>query len=237
MGNYIDAEETKTGIDTDGIAWGKAINGLQLGISPPVKLSETHEFDGFEEPVIERDTLQFTVHLRNVGSSDVRFLPTVWDCLAMGDAGAVLVSKLVLTPESGSESLTVTYQGWNHLRLLDKRRPEAASWQETLRKSSPVDNVQLDAKEANDRQIELAAGDAAWPEWVRVSTARDRSTRWRLTEESSQIDPGKYRVTAMLIVDQDASDWKGKLTSGILNVEILPRARQKAHNKHSLLRE
>lgn len=55
------SEDAKNGIDTDGIAWGETINGLQLGISPPVKLGETHEFDGFEEPILDGDTLQVTV--------------------------------------------------------------------------------------------------------------------------------------------------------------------------------
>ena len=123
--------------------------------------------------------------------------------------------------------MIVTYQGWNHLRLLDKRRPESESWQETLCKSAPGgENLQLDAKEASDRQIELAVGDAVWPEWVRVSPAKESNTPWRLTEESSRIAPGKYRVTAVLIVDQEVSEWKGKLTSGTLDVEMLARPRQ-----------
>ena len=49
------------GKDVDGIVWGEVVNGLQLGISPPVKLSETHEFSGYNESVSDGDTLHVTV--------------------------------------------------------------------------------------------------------------------------------------------------------------------------------
>ena len=219
------SEEAKNGNAVDGIVWGEVVNGLQLGISPPVKLSETHEFAGFDGPMFDGGTLYVTVHLRNVGQSPVRFLPSVWDCLAMGDAGAIPVSKLTLTPGEGGKSLTVTYQGWNHLRLLDKRRPESEPGQETLCRSAPgAEDIQLDAEEGKDRQIELAAGDAVWPEWVKVGLRKDSKTPWRLTDKSSTIPVGKYRVTAVLIVDQQVSEWKGTLTSGALDVELSSQA-------------
>jgi uncharacterized protein (TIGR03067 family) len=213
------SEEAKDRDDIDGIAWGEVVNGLQLGISPPVTLSATHEFVGFDGPMFDGGTLHVTVHLRNVGKSHVRFLPSVWDCLAMGDAGAIPVSKLTLTPEKGGKSLTVTYQGWNHLRLLDKRRPESESWQETLCQSAPgAEDMQLDSEEGKDRQVELAAGDAVWPEWVKVSLGKESKTPWQLTEKSRTIPAGKYRVAAVLVVDQQVSEWKGALTSGALDV-------------------
>ena len=226
-GTYVRSEDAKNESKTDGIAWGKVINGLQLGISPPVKLDESHEFDGFEEPVIERDTLQVTVHLRNAGTSDVRFLPTVWDCLALGDDGAIPVSKIILTPESGGDSLTIIYKGMNHLeRLRDKRAREPDSSEETPSKNiSGAKVLELTAKRENARQIKLAAGDALWPEWVKVNPKTENNTQWRLAKGSNRIPPGKYCVTAVLIVDQKVSEWKGKLTSGNLDIEILAPAR------------
>ena len=224
---YVHSEDARNESNTDGIAWGKVINGLQLGISPPVKLDESQKFDGFEEPIIERDTLQVTVRLRNAGTSDVRFLPTVWDCLAMGDAGAIPVSKIILTPNSGGDSLTVTYEGMNHLEsLLDKRARESESSEETRGKNiSEGKDLELIAKRANARQITLAAGDALWPEWVKVNPATENNTQWRLAKGSSRIPAGKYCVTAVLIVDQKVSEWRGKLTSGNLEIEILAPAR------------
>lgn len=219
------SEEARSRKDVDGIVWGEVVNGLQLGISPPVKLSETHEFVGFDGPMFDGGTLHVTVHLRNAGKSPVRFLPSVWDCLAMGDAGAIPVSRLALTPAEGGKTLTVTYQGWNHLWLLDKRRPESESWQETLCRSVPgAEDIQLDAEEGKDRQVELAAGDAVWPEWVKVSLGEESKTPWQLTEKSSAVPAGKYRVTAVLIVDQQVSEWKGTLTSGTLDVEMRSQA-------------
>ena len=215
------SEEAKNGRHVDGIVWGEVVNGLQLGISPPVILSETHEFAGFKSPVFDGGNLHVTVHLRNIGECSVRFLPSAWDCLAMGDAGAIPVSKLALAPAEGGKTLTVTYQGWNHLRLLDKRRPESESWQNTLCRSFPgAEDMQLDAEKGKDRQIELAAGDAAWPEWVKVSLGNESQTPWRLTEKPSTKPVGKYRVTAILIVDQQVSEWKGTLSSGALDVEM-----------------
>ena len=226
-GTYVRSEDAKNESKTDGIAWGKVINGLQLGISPPVKLDESHEFDGFEEPVIERDTLQVTVHLRNAGTSDVRFLPTVWDCLALGDDGAIPVSKIILTPESGGDSLTIIYKGMNHLeRLRDKRAREPDSSEETPSKNiSGAKVLELTAKRENARQIKLAAGDALWPEWVKVNPKTENNTQWRLAKEPGRIPPGKYCVTAVLIVNQKVSEWKGRLMSGNLDIEIPVPAR------------
>ena len=99
------SEEAKDGNAVDRIVWGEVVNGLQLGISPPLKLSETHEFAGFDGPMFDGGTLHVTVHLRNAGESPVRLLPSVWDCLAMGDDGAIPVSRLTLTPEEGGKSL------------------------------------------------------------------------------------------------------------------------------------
>jgi hypothetical protein len=225
----VHAKDTPNRSDDNGIVWGEVINGLQLGISPPVKMSETFEIDGFEGPILEKGSLNVTIHLRNVGSSNKRFLPSVWDCLAMGDAGAVLASKLTLTPEQGDDSLTVSYRGNNHLRLLEKsdRKSDRLS-------KAPRDNAkgasgfQVDLAMGREHQIELAAGDTVWPEWVKISlNDDDKNALWQLNEKSSELRPGKYRIQAALVIDQQASEWKGMLTSGSLDVEVPPQATKK----------
>lgn len=216
------SEEAIERNEADGITWGAVTDGLQLGISPPIKLSKTHEIEGFDNVISENGTLNLTVHLRNTSSKDMKLLPSTWDCLALGDDGAVLASKIILTPEKIGQPVVVTYQSTNHLeKMLDKARPESDLSQDTLRKSGrELVNFQVDAEEAKRRQIELAAGEAAWPEAVNVGLRNGNNAPWRLQEQSDRLPPGKYRITAVLVVDQQASDWKGTLTSGSLNIEI-----------------
>jgi hypothetical protein len=52
------SEEAKNGNNVDVVVWGEVVHGLQLGISPPVKLSETHEFAGFDGPVFDDGSLR-----------------------------------------------------------------------------------------------------------------------------------------------------------------------------------
>ena len=218
--HLIYCQQTAIEFDQQRIAWGKAVNGLQLGISAPVQLNKSYDFVGFEKPVSEDGTLQVTVHLRNTSTKRVRFLPTVWDCLAMGDDGAIPVSEILLTPESGEDPLSLVYQGWNHLMLLDKRRdkPDAS---DEIRKNAEIDkDIQLDRKKAKHRQIELSADEAVWPEWVRFNPTQEKKSLWRLTDQSNHVVSGKYRVTAVLLIDQEFSEWKGKLTSGQLELEM-----------------
>lgn len=221
------AEDATTGKAVEGIVWGKVVHGLQLGISPAAKLGKTHEIAGFEPPVDDNGTIHVTIHLRNVSSKTVRLLPSVWDCLAMGDGGAILASKLTLTPADGGQPLTATYQGVNHLRILDRRRPDAESSQQTLRKDGPeATDLQLVLEEAQEYQIELEAGDSQWPEWIKLSLTPQTQTPWQLAKPPSSAPVGKYRVTAALIVDHPASQWKGTLTSGALEIELRPLTQQ-----------
>ena len=84
------------------------------------------------------------------------------------------------------------------MRLLDERRPESESWQKTVCRRAPgAEDVHLDAEGGEGRQIELTAGDAVWPEWVIVSLGEESKTLWRLTEKSSAVPVGKYRITAV----------------------------------------
>ena len=136
------ADEEEDPSNADRIVWGGVVNGLQLGISPPAGTN------GVAAAVFDGSTLHVQVHLRNAGKSPVRLLASTYGCLAFGPAGAIPVSKLILTPKKGGAPLSITYQGMNHLRLLDKRRPKSEGWQETLSKSSGGDkDIQLDAKE------------------------------------------------------------------------------------------
>lgn len=212
-----DAQEKGNRTDSDSIVWGKAVNGLQLGISPPFELREgkAELFDG--------TNLCINVHLRNVSQAPIRLLPSIYHCLAFGDGGANLVTHLILQPNNGGDSLTVSYQGWNHLLLLDKRRPKSESWQETLCKSDGGETeVQLDNEDADDFSVVLAASESRW-DYVTYTPGKDSKSVWRLTDESKSVQAGNYQVAAVLIIDQKRSDWKGKLTSGPLQVEIRPQ--------------
>ncbi len=226
------SEEAIEKNEADGITWGAVTDGLQLGISPPAKMTKTDEIEGFDNAISKSGTLNVTVHLRNTGSQDMQLLPSIWDCLALGDDGAVLASKILLTPEEGDQPVVVTYQSTNHLRILDKARPESDLSQNTLRESGrELVNFQVDAEEGKRRQIKLAAGEAAWPEAVNVALRDGNNAPWRLQEKSDRLRPGKYRITAVLVVDQQASDWKGTLTSGSLNIEIPAQATKATPDK------
>ncbi|MGB0595901.1 MAG: hypothetical protein ACPGLY_04260 [Rubripirellula sp.] len=227
------SEEAIEKNEADGITWGAVTDGLQLGISPPVKLSKTHEIEGFDNVISKSGTLKLTVHLRNTGSKDMQLLPSTWDCLALGDDGAVLASKIILTPEKSDQPVVVTYQSTNHLeRILDVARPASDLSQDALRESGrELVNFQVDAEEGKRRQIELGAGEAAWPEAVNIDLRNGNNAPWRLQEKSEHLPPGKYCITAVLVVDQQASDWKGTLTSGSLNIEIPAQATKAKSDK------
>ena len=49
--HLIYCQQTAIEFDQQRIAWGKAVNGLQLGISAPVQLNKSYDFVGFEKPV------------------------------------------------------------------------------------------------------------------------------------------------------------------------------------------
>ena len=124
------AEDAKAARDANSIVWGDAVNGLKLGISPPVGTN------GVTEPIFDGKSLRVDVFCRNVSASPVRILASVHDCLqGKGGDNALLASGVVLTPKNGGKPVTVTYQGWNHLALLDKRRKNGEEPQQTLNRS------------------------------------------------------------------------------------------------------
>ena len=185
------SEEVIEKKEADGITWGAVTNGLQLGISPPVKLSKTHKIEGFYNVISKSGNLKLTVHLRNTGSKDMQLLPSTWDCLAVGNDGAVLASKIILTSEKSGQPVVVTYQSTNHLeKILDVARPESDLSRDTLRDSGrELVNFQVDAEEGKRRQIELGAGEAAWPEAVNVGLNNRSNAPWRLQEKSDRQVP------------------------------------------------
>ncbi len=212
-------DEPRVPSRADGIAWGHAVDGLQLGISSPAGDDEAPgtAFDG--------DTLRVDVHLRNVGKSPVRLLASVHTCVAMGPHGAAAIhaSKLVLNPKTGGDPRTITYQGWNHLHLLDTRRPEAEPWQETLARCGRDTDIRLTADEVESMSTRLDPGGPARITRVAFFPSQEGKSPWRLEPGQDPVPAGSCRVTAVLSVDHAQSTWKGELVSGPLDVEIRPR--------------
>jgi hypothetical protein len=177
--------------------------------------------------VFDGSTLHVQVHLRNAGKSPVRLLASTYGCLAFGPAGAIPVSKLILTPTTGGAPLAITYQGMNHLRLLDKRRPKSEGWQETLSKGSGGDeDLQLDAKKVESWTTLLAPGQTLRACQVEYAPGDASDSVWQLTGKSNLVPQGKYQLTAVFTVNQKVSQWKGELTSGSLEVEIRPSGKK-----------
>lgn len=198
------------------VAWGEAVNGVQLGISPAADSK-----DDAEAPAGGR-ILRVDVHLRNVGKAPVRLLASVHGCLAMGPEAAVLVSNLVIQPEGGGRAATVSYRGWNHALLLDKRRPKGKGWQETLCKSKPgKPDFDFSAEDAKYLSTELAPGGTAKVQRVVVDLGKDSQSVWRVDDARAELK-GKHQVTAVLTVDQKRSEWKGEVKSGPLHVTFHP---------------
>jgi hypothetical protein len=217
------SEEKREPSRPDGIVWGKVVDGLQFGISPPVG------DDGALKPAFDGDTLRVRVHLRNVGKSPVRLLATVHDCVAMGSNGAAAIhaSKLVLTPKAGGDPRTVTYQGWNHLHLLDTRRDKSESWQKTLARRGWKTDIRLTAEDAEYMSTVLDPCGPPRIEHVVCSPIRRGDSPWRLEPGEDPVTAGTYGVTAVLKVDHERSKWKGELVSGSLDIEIRPLDKKK----------
>ena len=214
------AEDNQNPAGTDTTLWGKVVNGLQLGISPTVGTNHT------ANAVFDGNTLNVNVHLRNVSTSPVRFIASVHTCL-LGGANPLLVSKLILKPDAGEEPLVVTYQGWNHLSLLDKRRAKSEQPQQTLNDScGGKTDIQLSAEDAQNMTTVLAPGKTARAEPVAFVPGKDSGCWWQLEKKPNIVPAGKYRVTAVLVVDQELSEWKGELTSGTLEAEIRPQVKE-----------
>jgi hypothetical protein len=189
------ADNARGPSDADGIAWGGAVNGLQLGISP---IAGTN---GVPMALFDGTTLHVNVHLRNVGKSEARLLPNMFGCAAMGSGAAIFVTKLILTPGKGGEPLSITYQSHNHVS----------------------DQRQLDAGDVEYFTTVLDPGEALeFPYPVEYAPGRDRATSWRRTGGSNLVPEGKYQLKAVFAVDRKESQWKGEITSGFLEVEIHP---------------
>lgn len=178
----------------DRMAWGGVVNGLQLGISP-----EAGD-NGVPQALFDGTALHINVQVRNAGKSPVRFLPNTFGCAAMGSGGAVPVTKLILTPSEGGEPLAITYQGLNH---VSEEKPLGA------------DDVEYFA-------TVLTPGELGFPYPVKYTPGKVRATSWQRTGGSNVVPEGKYQLKAVVVVDRKASEWKGELTSGSLEVEILP---------------
>lgn len=177
------------------IVWGEVVNGLQLGISPPAGI------DGVAVALFDGATLHVNVQVRNTGKSPVRFLASTFGCAAMGSGAAIPVTKLILTPTGGGEPLSITYQGLNHVG----------------------DKDQLDAEDIKYYSTVLAPGQSlTFPYPVNFTPGEERATSWQRTGESNLVPEGKYKLTAVFIVDRKGSKWKGELASGALEVEIKP---------------
>lgn len=198
------------------IAWGDALDGLQLGIAPPIGTN------GVAEPLFDGESLRAVVYCRNVGSTPVRLLASVHTCLlGQGGGNALLASGLTLSPKEGGASVNVTYQGWNHLALLDTRRKKGDQPQETLNGSfGGKTDIRLSEADANRMTTVLEPG--ATGQVVRVDFTPEKKPRswWWPEDESARLAPGSYQVAAFLNVDQEQSPWKGVVKSGALEVRI-----------------
>ena len=200
-------------IEANSIVWGEVVKDLQLGISPPSKTDGKALFEG--------GRLNVCVHLRNTGKSEVRLLASTYTCLALGSDGALLVSKIILTPAKGGEPITITYQGPNHLALLDKRRDKSEGWQATVAKGDPSGkDLQLDAEKVESLATVLSPGETLAPCSVTYTPGDHSNSAWLQTGNSNGVPAGKYKLKAVFVVDQKVSKWKGELTSGSLDVEI-----------------
>ena len=187
------------------IIWGKAIRGVQLGIS---RLSES---------VSISDELSFRVHLRSVSMSPVRLLASVHGCLAVGSGAAILVSKLELESDAGGDPLIVTYRGPNHAIGLDRPRDSSESQQ----KNRETDGtIEFGPEDAEYLTTILEPSETTPGEPVEIAWGKDTKARWALANETKALPAGKYKVTAVFTVDQKLSEWKGEVRSGTLEVSI-----------------
>lgn len=210
----------ETNLTDDGvIVWGKVVNGLQLGISPPTGTN------GVSEAIFDGSTLRAFVFCRNVSDSPIQLLASVHTCL-LGDGGnnALLASKLILTPKNGGGSHFVTYQGWNHLSLLDKRRRKGEQPQQTLNDSfGGKTDIQLSAEDAKRMTTVLPPGKTGPVTWIDFTPWKKPRSWWWFKEDADTLTPDAYQLTAVLTVDHELSEWKGSITSGSLEVDIQPK--------------
>ncbi len=209
------AEDKQGSTNESPVVWGDVVNGLQLGIAPPVGTN------GIAEAIFDGVNLRARVFCRNTSEVPVRLLASVHTCLLGGD-NPLFASGVALTPKNGGNSITVTYQGWNHLALLDTRRKKGEQPQNTLNESfGGKTDIKLSEGDAKRMTTVLAPG--ATGEVVYVAFAPNKKPRswWWLKNEADTLASGAYSVTAFFTVDQEQSEWKGTLKSGGLEVEIV----------------
>lgn len=204
------------------IAWGPVTNGLQLGIAPSLGNN------GAPEPIFDGNVLRVRVLCRNAGDTPVRLLASVHTCLlGSGGKNALLASGLTLTPKDEGKALSVTYQGWNHLTLLDKRRPKGQQPQKTLNDSfGGKTDIQLSEEDAKRMTTVLAPGETGRVANIYFAPSERPRSWWGLKSEADIVKPGTYQVSALLTVDLEQSEWKGTVKSGSLQVEIHPKDKQ-----------
>lgn len=211
------AQDRSRDAETAKVAWGETVNGLQLGLAPPVATN------ALAPAVADRANVIVQVFLRNTSKSPIPLLASVHTCL-LGEGGAngLLVSRLVLKPKAAGDPLIVAYQGWNHLSLLDQRRLKSEQPQQTLNRSFGNADVQLSPADASRMTTVLLPGETRATQ-IAFSLSQNNSTRWQL-DEATSAPPGTYEVTAVLTVAQELSKWKGELTSGPVEISVLQPA-------------
>ena len=198
------------------IAWGDTVKDLQLG------LARQAETNAPAVTVSDGSSVLVQVSLRNTGKSPIRLLASVHTCLlGEGGSNALLVSRLVLKPKAGGDPFSMVYKAWNHLSLLDKRRPKSEQPQQTLNGSYGKTDIQLNPDDAKRMTTVLASGETRVAH-VAFTLRKNESYSWQL-EKSKSVPPGTYEVTAVLKVDQELSEWKGELTSGPIEVTFPQR--------------
>jgi hypothetical protein len=222
VGLVAHAAPDSTSSEASTVVWGQVTNGLQLGIAPPIGAKGTREaiFDG--------NTLRVRVFCRNAADTPVRLLASVHTCL-LGEGGrnALLASELTLMPKGGGKALSVTYQGWNHLTLLDKRRPKGQQPQETLDKSfGGKTDIQLSEEDAKRMTTVLAPGETGTVAEINFAPWEKPRSWWWFKNDTDTVTAGAYQVTAVLRVDHKLSDWKGEIRSGCIEVHIRPKENQ-----------
>ena len=207
------AQDRRGDAATATIAWGDTVKGLQLGLAPQAGTK------ALAATVSDGATVLVQVSLRNTGKSPVRLLASVHTCLqGEGGSNALLVSRFVLKPKAGGGPFIVAYKGWNHLSLLDKRRSKSEQPQQTLNGSFGNTDIQLNPDDARRMTTVLAPGETRVTE-IAFNLRENNSSWWQL-ERATLVPTGTYKMTAVLKVDQELSEWKGELTSGRVEVRF-----------------
>ena len=123
-----------------------------------------------------------------------------------------------LEPKAGGDAFTIIYKGWNHLSLLDRRRPKSEQPQQTLNDSFGRTNIQLAPDTARRMTTVIAPGETRVTK-IAFDLHEQKSSWWQV-DGSTLVPTGTYEMTAVLKVDQELSEWKGELTSGRVEIQL-----------------